>query len=181
MGSDDIELLKQFGETVKKKQDQNNQRFYPTVVNTKKVKYIFRFTCKQIICFFKWLCAKTMSYLAKIRFVLHLKIVTYEYKTQKRDVHSSINQCVLVEHQKQWGNTSIIIRRRKKIMKKNLITDGYKIPQESVVAYYFHRIDQGEKHYLQPFNPKDSIWDFDYHSKRPLFPRVKQVVNKLKR
>lgn len=184
MGSDDIELLRQFGENVRKKQDQNNQRFHPPVVNTKKVKYIFRFTCNKSICFFKRLCAKTMIYLTKIRTVFHLKVVTYDYEKQKRkkrDVQSSINQCVLVEHQKQWGNTSIIIRRRKKIAKKKLITEVYNIPQDYVMAYYFHRIDQGEKHYLQPFYPKDSIWDFKYHLKESLFTRIKRVVNLLKR
>jgi len=72
---------------------------------------------------------------------------------------------VIVEYQKQWMNTSIIIRRRKKKYEKNASEDAIPAPPSKSIAYYFHRIDTREKERKTSFSPRFSLWDFPY-SKR---------------
>lgn len=69
---------------------------------------------------------------------------------------------VIVEYQKQWMNTSIIIRRRKKKYAKNASEDAIPLPSSKSIAYYFHRIDTQEKERKTSFSPRFSLWDFPY-------------------
>lgn len=89
--------------------------------------------------------------------------LSYEHKESR----------VIVEYQKQFMNTSIIIRQRKKGSVVSSNESLIPTPPSHAIAYYFHRLDSQESEQKTKFSPKPSLWDFDFHSQKPFIIKLK--------
>lgn len=127
-----------------------------------------------IFCLIKQVCTTKKKITSLLWFNSKYNI-NNEYTTSFDD---SSESHVLVESQKQLGNTSIIIRRRK--IKKIDSSEKSLIPSfpSKAVAYYFHRIDTQEKESKTNFSPRSSLWDFTYHSQDSFFLQLKKIFFK---
>jgi hypothetical protein len=95
----------------------------------------------------------------------------------KHETGVATNSSVLVEYQKQWGNLSIIIRRRKKNQTKQLLVESIQSPPSAAVAYYFHRIDAKNDAQKNLFYPKRCMWDFRYRSSGFFISKLKNFFH----
>lgn len=184
MGSEDIERLRQFGEQVKKKQEMPNRQPPLFAVDVTNVKTMISSMAQYLVRCGKRFRGKAAKIIHRLSTWLYLKREHLKMKSQQkkqRFMHSSQMQRVIVEHQKQWGNTAIIIRRRKTIPCFRTDDSFSNHQHHSPLAYYFHRIDGVEHHQLPVFTPQDSIWDFRFVPPSSIVSWVKKWVRKLKR
>ncbi|HMA82817.1 MAG TPA: hypothetical protein VKP59_01165 [Candidatus Thermoplasmatota archaeon] len=188
MADSDLDCLREFGEKVQstsaKKDGVKKKNVFTLDVNYVKegiihLSTIFLRLCNQLMhklnhlffCSIKQVCTEKKK-------IMSLNWSNSKYKLNNDSFDDSSESHVLVESQKQLGNTSIIIRRRKikriDHSEKSLMPS---FPSKSV-AYYFHRIDTQEKESKTNFSPRSSLWDFTYHSQDSFFLHLKKIFFK---
>lgn len=183
MAESDIERLRQFGQQVqtkKEKTEPSRNRLLPKI-DAKNLKERVVFLKSKFSDFYTSLIEYVLH-----RFVL-LKSMRYHQKKgslrQIKNIKKQIGRfnevpTTIVEYQKQWGNTSIIVRRRKKVSLMPESNELIRFPPSSAIAYYFHRLDTKEQEQKNLFSPRDSIWDLDYRCKNTLWIRIKSFFQK---
>ena len=97
--------------------------------------------------------------------------------SENKRVNDFNDSYVLVEHQRQFLNTSIIIRRRKK-KETPSIDSSIPVPPSKAIAYYFHRIDAQDAEKKSNFSPRSSLWDFTYGSKENILVQLNHFFRK---
>lgn len=180
MVSEDIESLRRFGDEVKKKRNEKEKRnlkqksrMFPSIICKKGVhavrgsKLFFQRVCDQLKASFKSFLYHRHQKRYTFTGLNTPQFFTNQSKTSKKKI--------LVEYQKQFGDISIIIRRRKKIYPTRKPVDSNQLSYKYPAAYYFHHIDLTEKNNHYRFLPQPSIWDFHYSSKS-VVERVKQFL-----
>lgn len=178
MTSSDFDHLRQLGEHVQsqKKKGFNFKKpsFNLIPILKKKVsvyQHYFFSSLKHVYKFFRKNIPLVKSYVKqKIT-----QFIKSDNKSVKKKSRMDDDACVLVEYQKQWLNTSIIIRCRKK---RSLVTqdDSTDLVSPSPAAYYFHCIDTKENEFKTRFKPTSSIWDFDITSDQSFFSKLKEIL-----
>lgn len=183
MGKEDIELLRQFGEEVKKSRKEDKTR--KLKIHNRLSSIVSKENVLQLIKINKSFFSKSNLFLKKRLCILlniiretrhHFHNLLYKKKLNNQEIDNESK--VLIEHQKQIGNISVIIRRRKKRSKSQQSFNSLRITRKSPVAYYFHRIDLTEKENKYVFNPQRSIWDFNYPLKINLVKRLKKFFSR---
>lgn len=114
---------------------------------------------------------KIVSSWKNIKHRNHRKKTMFCFNSTNR--HKEDPKRVIVEYQRQVGNTSIIIRQRKTINSMNKSNESITIPQSNPMAYYFNRIDSNEQEVKTMFSPRSSIWDLRYPNNRSVFRKLK--------
>jgi len=188
MADSDLDCLREFGEKVQstsgKKDGVKKKNVFTLDVNYVKegiihLSTIFLRVCNLlmhkfnhvIFCLIKQVCTTKKK-------ITSLIWSNSKYKLNNNSFDDSSESHVLVESQKQLGNTSIIIRRRK--IKRIDSSEKSLMPSFPLkaVAYYFHRIDTQEKESKTNFSPRSSLWDFTYHSQDSFFRQLKKIFFK---
>jgi len=183
MGNEDIELLRQFGEEVKKTQKkEKNHRSIKNISIDFSVfinggKFFFN-KSKKLFYFLGFYLKKIISLLFQLRVKYRLLNEKYNLKRLNTDKKQIIqdNCNVITEYQKQIGNISVIIRRRKPVQLR-AYEGVFRLSSSSPVAYYFHRIDENETGGISFFSPRKSIWDFHYPQKRNKWSWIKKFFH----
>ena len=97
--------------------------------------------------------------------------------SENKRVNDFNDSYVLVEYQRQFLNTSIIIRRRKK--KETLSIDpSIPVPPSKAIAFYFHRIDAQDAEKKNNFSPRSSLWDFTYETRDNILVQLNHFFRK---
>lgn len=180
----DIEQLRQFGQKVQTQKNSsvgsNSNRSFRDVFGR------FQVFIVDVIQSCYGAIKKRFSLLCNLhKYSLTQRMVNWKkrdtpinYRVQwKHEYNVATNSSVLVEYQKQWGNLSIIIRRRKKNQLKEVSVESIPPPPSAAVAYYFHRIDAKNDAQKTLFYPKRCMWDFRYQSKGFFISKLKNFFH----
>lgn len=171
MARTDIEQLRQFGQKV---QTRNNELL------EKKSKRTGQTELKVLIRKIKVVMKKYNTFKLRIKYSFIKIYVLLKKNFKKNDLQTStfyyldspkrrkkdIGKRVVVEYQRQLGNTSIIIRRRKKILINKETDFPIMIPKSVAIEHSFSLTDSIENDQRTKFSPRSSIWDFHYQSKK---------------